>query len=180
MRYTTKENVEQYLNTTISINIDLFILSAEQYIDTYTGKNFKEGDEKTRYYDGNNKRELIIDDATEITSLYIDDELMTEGDDYLTYPYNKTPIYKLIGENRVFPEDYKNIKVTGKFGYECPPDEIKMVATILTAGLYQATRGGGEISSEKIGDYSVSYTNGQKTDFENVKEILNKYRIIVI
>jgi len=173
-KYITKENCELYLNKEITGNIDLFINSAETHIDKYTGRNFK-ATEQTRLYDGNNGEQLIIDWATEITKVELDGVDIT--DEIITYPYNETPVYKLIRKNNVFTRDFKNVSVEGKFGVaDCPPADIKMVATILTAGLYQSSRGGGEVLSEKIGNYSVSYTNDQQSDFENVKEILDNYR----
>lgn len=177
--YTTKENIEQYLGEEISNNIDIYIFSAEKVIDNYTKRNFKADIEDTeRLYDGNGKNELIIDPAISIESVEIDGE----EKEFITYPYNELPIYKIILENDYFPADYKNVSITGKFGYsECAPADIIMCATILASKMYKGNIKT-DITAEKIGDYSINYKNdsGDDTfkDLVAVKNILDSYKVL--
>jgi hypothetical protein len=172
--YTTKENIELYLGEDIDDNLDLYILSAENVIDNYTNRNFVADAEDTeRTYDGNNKNELLIDPAVEISKIEIDGE----EKEFITYPYNSTPIIKVIMEDDYFPYDYKNITITGKWGWsECPPDDIKLVATELASKMYKGNIKT-NITSESIGDYSVNYKNDEENkSLSSVKMILDKYK----
>lgn len=173
--YTTKENIEIYLNETITDNLDLYIKASKEYIDNFTGQIFEADEEETtRLYDGTGRREMIVDSLIELIGVKADDLDI----EVITYPYNKTPIYKLIAKNGFFPKGVANVAVEAKFGWsEIVPAEIAMCATILASGLYMANRSGGEIASEKVGEYSVSYkTDSQKNDFANIGKILQKYR----
>jgi hypothetical protein len=70
------------------------------------------------------------------------------------------------------------IYVKGRWGYsEEAPADIENVATVLVAGIINYSwNAEGEIASESIGQYSVSYkTEKQWTDFERVPETLNSY-----
>jgi len=174
-QYTTKEAIENYLNETITNNIDLYILASQQIIENYTQRVFIADEEDTeRIYDGNGTNKLIIDPAIEITKVEIDDSEKT----FITYPYNSLPIMQVILEDDYFPRDYKNVVITGKFGWSsCIPDDIKLAATILSAKLFKGQIKK-DISSEKIGEYSVSYSKNEESDntLETIKSILDKYK----
>lgn len=179
MRYTTKEQVEKYVGETITANIDLYIKASSDFIENYTGRKFYKSDEEVRYYDGNNKTELVIDPAISIVSVEMssDERATYEDVEYIIIPYNELPIMRLAIVNNRFISSRKSIKVTGRFGYsECPPDDIKLMATILSASMYKG-KSSAEIASEKIGDYSVSFENEEGiTDLSNIKKMLNKYK----
>ena len=168
--YTTETKIENYLMTDIdpsfSAQVVLWITAATNYIDNYTQKKF-EGTTETRYFDGNNKREIIIDDFTILTSVQIlqvnsDDTEYTlvEGlnDDYITYPYNETPYYKLVmvasSSVGIWLSGPKRIKLTGIWGHSATvPEDIELVATMLVAEIIKQGRDSGKIRSETLGDY---------------------------
>ena len=177
--YTTKENIEQYLGEEITDNIDLYILSAQEYIDKYCGRNFKESDEKeTRYYNGSGNNELIIDAATEIDSVFISYDLgnsFTEVDSYITEPLNEAPIVKITLRNNRFPNTKMSVKVIGKFGWsECVPKDITYCATFLASMMLKG-HSAEEVASERIGDYWVNYRDVENKN-GSIKSILDKYK----
>jgi hypothetical protein len=172
--YTTKSKVEAYLGESITESLDAYILAVQDIIDNYTRRNFKADSEAVeRVYNGNGKNELLIDPAIEITAVEVDDS----SKDFITYPYNSNPILKVILENDVFTRDYANVSITGKWGWtEDVPDDISQVATELVSKMYQGTIKS-DITSEKIGDYSVNY-GGEEIDLTNVKSVLDKYKML--
>ena len=183
MKYTTKENIEKHLGETITENIDLYIDSACRYIDDYTQREFQSGDEEIRYYDGNGKQELIIDPATEVSKVEYSLDGITwieiTNDRWETAPYNKLPIRRIMLKWDVFYLIKRSVRITGKFGWsECPPKDIVFCATVLASAMYKG-KSSSEISSEKIGDYSVNFESEQGIgDLDSIKKILNIYRKI--
>ncbi len=196
--YTTETAIENYLMTDIdssfSSQISAWITAAESYIDNYTQKSF-EGTTTTRYFDGNGKREIIVDDFTTLTSVQIlqvnSDDVeytLTEGldDDYVLYPYNETPYYKLMmvasSSVGVWLRGLKRIKLTGVWGHSAiVPEDIKLVATMLVADIIKQGRDSGEIRSEALGDYSVTYADLDKAAVRlGVKQILDQYQILEV
>ena len=68
----------------------------------------------------------------------------------------------------------RSVRITGKFGWsECPPKDIVFCATVLASAMYKG-KSSSEISSEKIGDYSVNFESEQGIgDLDSIKKILN-------
>ena len=182
MKYTTKENIEKHLGETITENIDLYIDSACRYIDDYTQREFQSGDEEIRYYDGNGKQELIIDPATEVSKVeYSLDGLlglklpMIDGKQHLIINCRLEELCL----NGMYFTLLKVSKNNRKFGWsECPPKDIVFCATVLASAMYKG-KSSSEISSERIGDYSVNFESEQGIgDLDSIKKILNIYRKI--
>lgn len=199
--YTSKAKLEQYLMTDIASSMDTYvdywIEAAENFINNYTGRKhgFKESaSASVKYFDGNGKREIIIDDFTEIDSLVIleldgDDVewTLTEGqeDDYIIYPYDDTPKYKLMltisSQVGAWYKGNKRIKVTAKWGYSATvPKDIELVATILVADIIKQGRDGGVPVDETLGDYKTSFErfNNNALKLSNIKKILDRYKIL--
>jgi len=198
MSYTTEAKIENYLMTDIdpsfSSQVSSWITAAENYIDKYTGKSF-EGTTETRYFDGNGKTEIIIDDFTSLTAveiLEVNGEdvkyTLTEGldDDYILYPYNETPYYKLImvasSQIGVWLTGPKRIKLTGVWGHSATvPEDIELVATMLVADIIKQGRDSGKITNETLGDYSVTYADLDESAVRlGVKQILNQHRVLEV
>lgn len=198
-KYTTEAKLETYLNKAIATGeANDAIAAAEKLIDQYTGRNFKADTEASiRYYDGNGKQDLVIDDCVEITKVEVGSnyygDAFDEIDDGSEEPTNRyyvipanyeeegLPIRKLRLRTRFWIEGFQNQRITAKWGYSTTaPDDIVLAATILAAGFYQYGRSGasGGIKSEKIGDYSVGFSEGQWEDYERIKKILDNYRKI--
>lgn len=190
--YTNEENIERYLNITIPDgDASIFIDAAQRHIENFTGKRFRADENATsRLYDGTGKRELRIDDCIEVTKVekgndqWGDSLTEIDASDYFTLPTNNDayamPIDRILLKHNHFLQGHANHKITAKWGYsENPPDDIKFAATVLAAGMYYQNRGenSGQIQSEKIGDYSVSYTKDSGfSDLTFVKDTLNYYR----
>lgn len=195
--YTTKAKIENYLliniDATFDSQIDAWIEEIEEYIDRKTGRNFvaspaedDSGENETRRFDGDNTIKLLIDDAVEISEIKLsaDSDPLTT-DDYVLYPANartlsrKVPytMIKLVGA--YFPNALpQGIYVKGRWGYsETPPMDIQTVATVLVAGIINYSwNADGEIASETIGRYTVSYKNEKQwQDFDRIDPILQSY-----
>ncbi len=186
--YTTKAKIEAYLQETISADLSLYILSAQSFIDNYTQRNFKstgfieyEENETVRYFNGSGKRSLIIDPATFISNIETSsDEGLTfsEVTSFIAEPLNELPIVKLTLRDSYFPCGLMSVKITGMFGWgEEVPADISYVATVIASGMFKG-KTIEEVTSEKIGDYSISYGDG-KTRVDNVRSILDKYKKLV-
>jgi len=191
--YTTKEKIENYLMTNIDSSFDTqitnWISAAQLYINNYVGKSdgFEETVESIKYYDGNGERELDIDECIEITSIEILESngtdveyTLSEGqeNDYITWPYNELPIYRLrltnVAEVGSFNKGKKRIKITAKWGHSSTvPKDVELVATILTSSAIEPGLKGGKIKSEKLGDYSVAFEM-----MEDSPNILSTLRIL--
>ena len=195
--YITKDSIQDYLlidiDGSMDTRIDEWISAAENYVETYTGREFEE-DDTTRYYDGPGGRTFYLDDMVSITSvqtLEMDgatvDESLTEDTDYLAYPLNDTPkhILKLMPEGTKigkWPKGKKRIKVIGSFGYKADvPDDIKLVVTQLVSEIINVGRQGSEggISAESLGDYSVTFGSLDEAATRlGIKPILDTYKLL--
>lgn len=196
--YTSKAIIEKYLLTDIDTSFDTqitnWITAAKEYIDWYTDKDFDETTED-RFFDGNGKRKIVVDDLTAINTLQILDtdgtvaHTLTEGAgaDFQLSPYNKTPKFEIIlivnssvGE---FTKGIKNLKINADWRHKSSvPKDIELAATILVAEIVKQGRDGGLPESEDLGDYSTTFEtfNPQTTRITEVRTILNRYRILEI
>lgn len=196
--YTNETAIEKYLMTDIdpsqSSQITDWISAVERYINNYC--NRPEGFEapaadETKYFDGPGGVELTLESFTTITSIQTLEtdgatisQTLTENDDYWLYPLNETPKYEIrLTPNSAcgsWPSGHKRIKIIGKFGYGTTvPKDIELAATILVGKIIEKGKDGGNVQSESLGDYSVSYKPLDEVSGEfGVKKILDPYRII--
>ena len=201
MAYTNKSNIQNYLMIDISDSFDTqitaWISAAENYINNYTNRpeGFETSTDETRYYDGNGLREIQIDHFTTITSVDIlelqgdDSEFsLTEGadDDYITFPYNESPKYKLILTLNSSPGSFfkgsKRIKVVADFGFSSTvPKDIELATTMLVAKIVEKGQRGGDVQQERLGDYNVVFSQMNKDAIElNIEQMLNRYKTIEV
>jgi len=184
---TTIEKVEAYLLITVDEDfrdeVQGFIDSVTAYIEKYTGRTFTPITEETeateKIYDGSNSGELFIDDAVEIESIVVDGEELEETD-YKLYPANGLPKTRIIMPYRIFREDAQNVVVNAKWGYgEAVPADLEFAATLLVADMINAsnTTGAGDVVSESIGRYSVTYSTGSNSS-EKSSEALKAHKIL--
>lgn len=202
--YTSKSNIENYLGESLDADgvaqLDAWIEAIENFIDKYTGRNFKaDSSASKRLFDGAGDQELIIDDAIEVTEVErgLDSyggnfqeinalSSDTGGDVYIPLPANYSergvPITAIKLISRRWPTGTQNNRITAKWGYsENVPKDIENVATIFVAGIYnQERQGGSEVKSEKIGDYQVTYTSDQGNnsfaDYREAYRTLDSYK----
>lgn len=197
--YTTEEKLEAFLNTTIvSGEADNAINEAVDIIDRKTDRNFIADDEASaRVFYGNGKQDLPIDECISITTVELGqnyygdsfDEISAGGQDgYYLYPANYEakgyPIRVVHLRSRFWVVGYQNHRITAKWGYsETVPQAIALATTILAGGIYMYNRGGssGDVKSEKIGNYSVTYKDQEGWDaFSRALEVIEQYRKINI
>jgi hypothetical protein len=196
--YTTEDKIEKYMmidiDSSMSSQLTQWITAAQLYIDKYTGKvgGFDASVASAKYYDGNGKSEIDIDEFISLSSVQLleldsDDVEWTlvEGktEDFITYPYNTTPKYRLTlmpgSQIGAFYEGKKRIKVTGIWGNSTVvPADIELAATMLVAEVIEKGLKGGKISSETLGDYTVSFDNVNVSI--DVKRILDRYKIYIL
>jgi len=184
--YCTIQDVENYLLITVDPSfydqVDEWIGEVEEYIDRKTGRNFvveidESGDGEARKFDGSGCSKLVIDDCLEVNKVEIGVTELEEVDplDYVLKPSNSTPKTLIQLRNAIFLRDLENVTVTGFWGYSVTaPGDIKFAATVLVAGIINnAWLSEGEVQSESIGRYSVTYkTKDQIDDFAEVEDIL--------
>jgi len=193
--YTTESKLEKYLNVDITDgDAENFILAAQAYIESLTGRNFKADSEaSSRLYEGNDRRDLIIDDCVEVTKVEVGSNMwgdsFTEVDnsgstpEYYLIPPNYeergVPIRKIGLRHRTWIFGHANHRITAKWGYSASvPEDISFAATVIASGMYYQNRGEntGAIKSEKIGEYSVTYADQKGySDLERAKTILDLY-----
>ncbi len=195
--YTNEEKIESFLNITIAEGeADNAINSAVAIIDAYTGRNFIADSEATaRLFNGNGKLTMLIDECVEITKVEVGSNLYGDSFDevsaggsagYYKMPNNAIarlqPITGLNLRSRYWVEGLQNQRITAKWGYTVAvPEDISFVATAIAGGIYQFNRGGdsGNIKSEKIGNYAVSYKDKEGwTALARAKELMQNYRKI--
>lgn len=147
---------------------------------------FNDGDvSATRYYDGNGATRLEVDDIRALTSLVVDGVALVENTDFFLYPLNETvkewieliqPETRLATNSRIdstspyiFDEGQRSVTIVGKFGYSTDataPDLIKVCALKIVSGFIKENIGDSdlkEITSESLGDYSVSFAKITET-----------------
>ena len=188
--YTNIQQIENYLLHTIDDDfkpqVDEWIAMMERFVEQETGRVFIADTTATeKKYDGDGKIQLFLDECVDVSKLTIDDTEIS-SDDYLLYPTNELPKTRIKLKDDaglIFNEGEQNVSVEAKWGYsiDCPPD-ISFATMILVVGIINFSgEMEGEIKSEKIGDYSVTYKNKtSQQDFERAKSILEKYKKIVL
>lgn len=175
-QYATEAQVGAFLNNSTYCAGDFVfaIEAASQAIENMTGRVFIAEETATaRVFNGMGGTELCIDDCVEVT--LVERGLDSFGDTfetvpatgltrYFTTPQNAVakgqPIETLVLRSNTWFTGIQNQRITAKWGYsvEAPP-AIAQACAILAGGMYMYNRGGasGNVTSEKIGNYSVSY-----------------------
>jgi len=195
--YTTKTKIETFLCESVDGTLADIMLSVEDYIDGYTGRNFKaDTTASARKYSGNGSQELSIDECVQITKVELGNneygdtftEITASGTNgYYLWPENYAsevvPVRGIHLRGRYWTAGWANHQITAKWGYSAAvPSAISQAATILAACIYRHGAGGGigGVKSEKIGDYSVSFSgeNGAalEAEFARAKALMDKYK----
>lgn len=183
--YTTKTDVENYLNKTIDDSLDVtltdWIIAMSSYIDSQCNRNIAkvpaEGDDKieTFKYDGDGTDTLLIKDCCNITNVKIDD-VVTE---VYKYPANKSYTNKLKLSELTFTKGLQNVEVTGiQAMFDEVPKDIAFACTVLVGGICNNQIYKEKGTSEKIGQYTITYGDSQKADIDRMKSILSSYKRI--
>jgi hypothetical protein len=166
--------------------IEAFIKSATRTMDQLANQKLVaealgSGEEApSKYYDGNAKGNIRIDNCWEIEKVELGDqygENFVETTTYQRYPA-EDPCNMLFLKGGLFPFGNQNVKVTGLFGlFDTLPEDIEFACTVITAGMILNKNAGGVVTSEKIGNYAVSFdTTDKARDFNQALDIINGYR----
>ena len=195
MSYANEGKLEDYLtidiDNSLSPRIAEWALAVDLYIDKFCNRTFKDEGTETRYFDGDGSLELDIDNFQSLNTVEIlepnsDDAMFTlsEGreQDYVVYPYNGIPKYRLImtpvSKSGNWKKGVRNIKINGDWGRLAVPEDIQLAATILLAGIIEKGLKGGSVQSESLGDYSVSFKEADDiSNVMGVKDILSQYKL---
>lgn len=200
-QYTTQEEVENYLlvdvDPSFASQITSWIEQVSRYIEQTTNRVFVADEEASeRFFDGNGGNELRIDECIEIDTVergndYYGDsrtEIPSSGSgSYIPLPNNyealNLPIQSLLYRGGCWNKGIQNHAVTAKWGFSAtPPEDIMFAATVFVAGIINSQRKDeGEVKSETIGNYSVTYEKqSQWDDFERAQSILLTYKRYIL
>jgi hypothetical protein len=189
--YTTKIKISNLLGIDVAAIKDEWLVWSDIQVDKMTGKTFTEVIVTDKKYDGPGGDELVLNEypITEVTKIYYltqyqPTEIWYELDAQYYRLYSDEGIIKLtpdlsgLCDIAEFEEGVQNFKISYKYGYTTVPSIIEFLASLYAAQMYQLSTYGasGTISSEKIGDYSVSYSsdgNEVKTS-DLIKDILKQ------
>ena len=189
--YCTSEDIEAYTLTDIldsfEPNVEKWIGAMEEFIDQETGRSFIADETAvSRFFDGDGDSEFFTDENIEIEFVKIYDSedtleyTLLDGVHILSHPYNEKPIRKIFAKPNnalnfsTFPRGLRNIEISAKWGFsENVPEQIRQACTVLVAGIVNfSNNADGEVKSEKIGDYSVTYKDNNFEDFQRAKAII--------
>jgi len=195
--YTTVADVKRRVPSISLSDSDIqeYIADAQAWIDSVAGTTFEVSQETSRVYSTKTyMKYVVIDQAVSVSKVEYLQSRSDQGDtwhelettEYRLEPANSTPktLVRFFGgwyrPIRIWIEGgVANVRVTGKFGYsETAPADIKRVATSYVIetmkldGVIDA-----RISSEKMGDASVSYSTQKPGDiFRDLQKQIMKYR----
>jgi len=196
--YTTQAAVEGYLLETVPDalvpRLEEYISAVGAYIARYTGRQFvAEASATARVYDGDDTEVLPIDECVAITKVERGNdtyggtftELTLGGaSGYITLPNNAAarglPFRQIMYRGGEWPCGEQNNRITARWGYSITaPADIQFAATIFVSGIINAQQpNAGQVSSEKIGNYSVTYkTPSALADYERALAILDQYKL---
>jgi len=196
MAYCTKTDVENYLQVGINASLDTqvsaWILAVTAWIERYTKRRF-EASSQVKKYDGKGRNYILVDDLLSLSDVYFTsndstaddntrhvdtgDILLYQDDDPNLTPYNKLELSPY-SSYKSFPPGRQNIVIDGSFGFSSVvPDDIKLVATKLTASIIKVGKDDG-VSSFSEGDLSLSYTQFDRLINMDVgaKDVLEFYK----
>jgi hypothetical protein len=138
-------------STDYDVMLTAQITAVSRLIDREVGKwagfFYPTTDATAYYYDGNGTKELWIDEFASITTLKVSEEgglsssdySTWSSSDYVTFPYNDTPIIRLdvdtLNGSKLYWYPYrKAVEVTGIRGYSTtPPDDVNQACIIQAA-----------------------------------------------
>lgn len=194
--YTTEAEVGAFLdNSTYCVgDFDFVIAAASEIIEKMTGRVFIADDTATaRLFNGNSRYDLCIDDCIEIETVergldqygdFFEEVPDTGFTRYYTTPENalakSLPFTGITLRSNSWIGGIQNQRITAKWGFsEEAPSAIAQAAAILAGGLYMYNRGGasGSVTSEKIGNYAVSYATEQGWKaYKNAIQLVEGYK----
>lgn len=190
--YTTIAKVEAYTLQDIASgfesNVTVWITGVSALMDTLTNRKLEaDGSDSIKYYDGNGKEFVSIDDLQTITTVELGDhwgENFTAVTNYVKYPA-VAPHRALILKSGVWTGGLQNVKITGDWGYFANgslPEDLAFAATVLVGGIITAQNPNAQNKKmERIGNYQVAYSDDKGlADYNRALSIIDRYKKHVI
>jgi hypothetical protein len=196
MKYATPTDVATYMGLTLdsglSSRLNTIIEDVSRLMDRLCDRKLVaevigSGDDEyeDKYYDGNGKSKIYIDDCLEVHELMIGDQYgdnLVANTSFLLGARGRSS-RELALKGGSFTNGTQNVKVTGRFGYfDTLPRDVTFACVVIVSGIMRAedpTNRGKR--SESIGNYSVTYDDNKGfTDFMTAKNILDSYRYLAI
>lgn len=171
-KYTEQAKIEAYLQRSLndqeSAILDDTIEVVSHVISDYTHREWRGLDEEVdeytedneeRFYDGEGKNELFIDELTSVESI---ETLDSEGNvvetldetDYILYPLNASAFDSIYLVNGFWPLGHRKIKIVGDFGSGEAPNEVVAVASGLVSEYILRASQTGDFTKESIEGYA--------------------------
>lgn len=134
-------------------DLEAAITAASREVDRRTGRRFYAAN-GTRYYTPGSPHRLWIDDLASLGSVAVDanmDNTFSESwvlnTDFVLEPLNAaedgapyTTITVSAGGTREFPLWQRSVRVTGRFGWDAAPAQVKQATSILASRLVKRVR----------------------------------------
>jgi len=178
---TSLSAVQRYLGLSSATDDELLtelVARVSDGIATYCGRQFAVAD-YSEYHDGDGSDVLLLKQRPVAEVFALSDEgAEIEADDFVVYP--ESGMVRL--KSGVFGRGARNIYAGYRAGYDTIPGDIEQAAIQWTAALYRGRGTAGEraISSERVGDYQVTYDDGEAEGAPaGVRAALEPYRIAV-
>lgn len=181
--------------------LESIINSASDFIENYTGRTFKQTAHSNELYDGHGKQTLLLRNYPVAKSPAVDldrrNSVENENDwtdidaDQYFVDYDEGiisyPVTSRTGDGPKFDYGSKRYRVSYTAGYLLPqdggyteggatslPNDIEYACWKLSGLAWNQRRGDANVESERIGIYSVKYTQAAWED-PDIKAILDKY-----
>lgn len=196
--YTDQSHVENYLKRVLTDEevglLDETITYLSSFIDGYTNRSWLDIDEEeepdttVRVFDGNGKRELFVDDFTEVESIELLDSngntvtnLVTDTD-WILYPLNEDVHESIRLRGYYFPYGSANVSIEAVWGSGDVPTDIVMVCTALVGNYLSGMGDDGKYAKESIEGYSYELKSGTLIDSEtqSLMKTLDKHKKITL
>ena len=184
--YTSKTKVSVLTGVAESAIKDEWLSWADSEIEAATGESYFAAVSETQKVDGPGGGTLILPKypIITITKIVCDGVEITPITDSFAI-YKDEGIIKVLeglnldylGLDEVFAKGTQNILVTGTFGYDAIPKLVEELATLIVIRIMRENNlVNKEISSERIGDYSLNY---KQTGGDLEKTIENLYELLL-
>ena len=187
--YTDIESVAAYLgidapagSSEEAEEIAGYIRAMSATMDNMSGRRLYGDEETTNTYDGEKGEILHVKDVCAISEVLLDGADVTEA--IYKYPQNKAYASRLVLPGKSWGTKRQSVEVTGIHAmHDELPEDIKLACTIFVAGVYRNAHPDpdfkGEVTSEKMGNYTVSYASAKQVgDAANAKALLSSYKRI--
>jgi hypothetical protein len=174
--YTNQAMVEDILQRSLTDHEERILSDAIQSvsnsINAYTNRRWfnlgeTEAEEEIRYFDGNGKRELFIDDHTSISLLRFFDSLgsviaTVPSTSFVSRPQNTEWKNSILLRDRYFPSVKSSVEVTGVFYTGTCPIEVQMTCATLVGHFFSSSRNVGDFKKESIEGYTYEILTGEE------------------